>query len=269
PRLDVPPGEAGLPQEEGLLLLLARAGGLRPERPGGGRRLLHRAPALHPHGRLRSGEASREAPGGALGHRSHPRHPPVGADLHQRGPGLCHRTGDHDPNLGPGRRADDRPRPHDLLPHQSGRNRGYRILLALARALRMGPRLPALHRAARAGPRGRAAVEVSVSRSVRLALLGLSLLALARPAGSAPFLTFEQITRGLDGLNGPRGLALSPDGAHLYVASTNDDALAVFRCDTPTRPLPFVHPPQNGVGGLGVLDEAPALVLSPAGLSVF
>jgi len=112
-------------------------------------------------------------------------------------------------------------------------------------------------------------VEVSVRLSVRLALVGVSLLAMVRPAGSASFLTFEQITRGLDGLNGPRGLALSPDGAHLYVASANDDAVAVFRRDPATGDLTFVERHKNGEGGVDGLDDARAVALSPDGLYVY
>ena len=110
---------------------------------------------------------------------------------------------------------------------------------------------------------------MSVRRSVRRAVAALLLVAPARPAGSASFLTFEQTTRGLDGLNGPRGLALSPDGTNLYVVSANDDAVAVFRRDPVTGDIAFVERQKNGEGGLDGLDEARAVTVSADGRFVY
>jgi 6-phosphogluconolactonase (cycloisomerase 2 family) len=59
---------------------------------------------------------------------------------------------------------------------------------------------------------------------------------------------------GVDGLDQPGDLALSPDGAHLYVAGFDADALAVFARDPARGSLRFVaamHENEAGVHGLG------------------
>jgi 6-phosphogluconolactonase (cycloisomerase 2 family) len=59
---------------------------------------------------------------------------------------------------------------------------------------------------------------------------------------------------GVDGLDQPGDLALSPDGAHLYVAGFDADALAIFARDPVTGSLRFVtavHEDEDGVQGLG------------------
>ena len=47
---------------------------------------------------------------------------------------------------------------------------------------------------------------------------------------------------GLDGLDGASQVAVSPDGAHVYVAAFNDDAVTVFRRDASTGRLSFEIP---------------------------
>ena len=65
-------------------------------------------------------------------------------------------------------------------------------------------------------------------------------------------------TNGVNGIMLPRGLGMSPDGAHLYVAGTGDDAMAVFSRNATTGQLTFVEAifdNQNGVDGLdGIYD---------------
>jgi 6-phosphogluconolactonase (cycloisomerase 2 family) len=59
---------------------------------------------------------------------------------------------------------------------------------------------------------------------------------------------------GVDGLDQPGDLALSPDGAHLYVAGFDADALAVFARDPARGSLRFVaavHDNEADVQGLG------------------
>ena len=46
---------------------------------------------------------------------------------------------------------------------------------------------------------------------------------------------------GVEGLGGPVAMALSPDGAHAYVASGTDSALAVLRRDPRKGTLSFVE----------------------------
>lgn len=66
---------------------------------------------------------------------------------------------------------------------------------------------------------------------------------------------------GADGLDGADGIALSPDGRHLYVAGTTADAVAAFRRE-PSGALAFV-------GRSGGLDGARALAVSPDGAQVY
>ncbi|MCC6764126.1 MAG: beta-propeller fold lactonase family protein [Deltaproteobacteria bacterium] len=74
---------------------------------------------------------------------------------------------------------------------------------------------------------------------------------------------------GVDGLNGARGLALSPDGAHVYVAGARDDAVAVFARDAGSGVLTFVQRRKNGAGVLDSLNGARAVAVSPDGKHVY
>ncbi len=60
---------------------------------------------------------------------------------------------------------------------------------------------------------------------------------------------------GVNGLNGAWGLAVSPDGAHVYVGSAFDRAAAVFHRNSTTGALTFVEAQFDGVGGVGGLDD--------------
>lgn len=79
----------------------------------------------------------------------------------------------------------------------------------------------------------------------------------------------KNLTDGVDGLLGPYALAMSPDGAHLYIASFGDDAVAVFARDAATGALTFVEREKNGLGGVEGLDGARALAVSPDGAQVY
>jgi len=64
-----------------------------------------------------------------------------------------------------------------------------------------------------------------------------SLLAFSRDraTGEVGFVEAEFDGTGIvDGLDGARGVAISPDGGHVYVVSVVDDALAVFSRDSTT-----------------------------------
>ncbi len=73
-------------------------------------------------------------------------------------------------------------------------------------------------------------------------------------------LTFEGRVRdgggGVDGLDGVASLAVSPEGAQLYAAGINDDAVAVFNRDQTTGLLTFVEQQRNGVNGVDGLNGA-------------
>jgi cysteine-rich repeat protein len=76
-------------------------------------------------------------------------------------------------------------------------------------------------------------------------------------------------TAGVDGLDGARAVAVSPDDQHVYVASVVDDAVAVFARDAGTGALGFIESERNGVGGVEGLDGAFAVTVSPDGTSVY
>jgi 6-phosphogluconolactonase (cycloisomerase 2 family) len=74
---------------------------------------------------------------------------------------------------------------------------------------------------------------------------------------------------GVDGLNGAYGVAISPDGAHLYVASLDDNAVAAFTRDGGDGSLTFVEAEIDGVGSVDGLRGASAVVVSPDGAHVY
>ncbi len=91
-----------------------------------------------------------------------------------------------------------------------------------------------------------------------------------------PRLGFVGIVRdgvgGVEGLGGPIAMALSPDGAHAYVAGAPDSTLTVLQRDPRTGTLSFVGKKVNGVGGvigLGGPAGPRAVDVSPDGRHVY
>jgi 6-phosphogluconolactonase (cycloisomerase 2 family) len=86
-------------------------------------------------------------------------------------------------------------------------------------------------------------------------------------------LTFVEVIRdgsnGVNGLGGVWHLALSPDGANLYAASSDDDALAVFERDVVTGALTFVEMVRDGSNGVNGLNGAVSVAVSPDGAHVY
>ncbi len=74
---------------------------------------------------------------------------------------------------------------------------------------------------------------------------------------------------GVSGLAGANAVAVSPDGAHVYVAGKLDDAIAVFSRDTTTGALTFVEVDRHGFGGVDGLDGVEALAVAPDGLHLY
>jgi len=70
---------------------------------------------------------------------------------------------------------------------------------------------------------------------------------------------------GVDGLDGSYDMVISPDGEYLYVASMNDDAIAVFDRNPLTGELSFISRSKNGEGGIDGLNGARSLDVSPDG----
>jgi 6-phosphogluconolactonase (cycloisomerase 2 family) len=86
-------------------------------------------------------------------------------------------------------------------------------------------------------------------------------------------LTFVQALRdgvgGTEGLDGASGVAVSPDGSHVFVAGTREDELAIFTRDAGTGALTFLELVQDGKRGVSGLDQAGTVVLSPDGEQVY
>lgn len=76
---------------------------------------------------------------------------------------------------------------------------------------------------------------------------------------------YKDGTDGADGLNGARAVALSPDGAHVYIAGYTDDAVAVFSRNTISGALTFRQVLRDNTDGVDGLDGVRALVVAPDG----
>ena len=74
---------------------------------------------------------------------------------------------------------------------------------------------------------------------------------------------------GVDGLSGAHGIAISPDGAHLYVSSLIDDAIAIFARNATSGTLQYFGLVRDKVGGVNGLDRAEAVTVSPDGAHVY
>ncbi|MDP6451739.1 MAG: beta-propeller fold lactonase family protein, partial [SAR202 cluster bacterium] len=74
---------------------------------------------------------------------------------------------------------------------------------------------------------------------------------------------------GVDGLDDAMSVTVSPDGKHLYVASTVDRSVAVFSRNSTTGVLTFVEAHKDGVGGVDGLGGAMSVTVSPDGNHVY
>jgi 6-phosphogluconolactonase (cycloisomerase 2 family) len=79
-------------------------------------------------------------------------------------------------------------------------------------------------------------------------------------------LAFVEVKRdgagGANELEGATGVAVSPDGGHVYVTSAGDNALTVFSRDAATGKLTFVEEHKDGVGGIVSLEGAKGVAVS-------
>jgi 6-phosphogluconolactonase (cycloisomerase 2 family) len=82
-------------------------------------------------------------------------------------------------------------------------------------------------------------------------------------SGELAFVEMEQDGGGVDGLNGARSLAVSPDGQHVYVAGHYDDAVAVFSRDPVSGALSYIEVHKDGVMGVDGLEGAYGVAVSP------
>ncbi|HSM12974.1 MAG TPA: beta-propeller fold lactonase family protein [Thermoanaerobaculia bacterium] len=77
--------------------------------------------------------------------------------------------------------------------------------------------------------------------------------------------TEEDGVGGVDGLRRPLAVAVSSDGAHVYVAGNQDDAIAAFERAPATGLLGFVGAVFNGVGGVDGIWQVKGVAVGPSG----
>jgi 6-phosphogluconolactonase (cycloisomerase 2 family) len=86
-------------------------------------------------------------------------------------------------------------------------------------------------------------------------------------------LAFVEVQRegvsGVESLDEPFAVTVSPDGGHLYAAARRGNALVVFERNPTTGALTFVEAQQDGAGGVEGLAGAVSVVASPDGLHVY
>lgn len=86
-------------------------------------------------------------------------------------------------------------------------------------------------------------------------------------------LTFVEVQKdgqnGVDGLNGAMYVTVSPDGAHVYIASRSDSAVAVFSRNAGTGALTFVEMQKNWQNGVDGLRGAYSVMVSRDGAHVY
>ena len=83
----------------------------------------------------------------------------------------------------------------------------------------------------------------------------------SRDASENGKLSFIQVLKdgqnGVDGLAGAKSVTVSPDGRNVYVASWNDDAVAIFSRDASDNgKLSFIQVLKDGQNGVDGLDDA-------------
>jgi 6-phosphogluconolactonase (cycloisomerase 2 family) len=78
-----------------------------------------------------------------------------------------------------------------------------------------------------------------------------------------------QVLSDAAGVDGPRSVAISPEGAHVYVAARGDDALAVFLRDADSGELTFANAKHDGIDGVEGLFRPTSVALSPDGRNVY
>jgi 6-phosphogluconolactonase (cycloisomerase 2 family) len=81
--------------------------------------------------------------------------------------------------------------------------------------------------------------------------------------------TLRDGEEGVDGLDAPETVRLSPDGRNVYVAADGDDSLAAFSRDPETGRLGFVEAEKDGTGGVDGLGNAFGVAIAPDGRHVY
>lgn len=79
----------------------------------------------------------------------------------------------------------------------------------------------------------------------------------------------REAVNGVSGLSGASGVAVSPDGAHLYATGFNYNGLAIFQRNLSSGRLSFISSLKQGVDGVTGLSGANDVLLSPDGQHVY
>ena len=86
-------------------------------------------------------------------------------------------------------------------------------------------------------------------------------------------LTFVELDEdgvaGVDGLQTATGVAISADGANVYVGSCGDSAVATFTRDTGTGALTFLEQHKDGIAGVDGLNCARGVAVDPSDQTVY
>ena len=137
-----------------------------------------------------------------------------------------------------------------------------------------GPRVGRVGHRGR-GRRNRACLRPRVARAPAISGSSSSALGTVAHAGTERLELVAIVRDGVDGVRGlhaPVAMTLSPGGEHVYVASTAENALAVFRREPTTGQLSFVEAYFDGVGGvegLGGIAGPRPLSVSPDGRHLY
>lgn len=73
----------------------------------------------------------------------------------------------------------------------------------------------------------------------------------------------------VDGIAYPAAIVVSPDGQHVYVAGSRDDAVTSFSRDSATGALTFLEAQKEGTAGVEGIRYARALAITPDGEFVY
>ena len=95
-----------------------------------------------------------------------------------------------------------------------------------------------------------------------------TLVVFARDAATGSLTQIQAFASGVGGVTGilgAAGIAISPDGANIYVAGSDEDSVALFDRDSTTGELTFVE----SYAGLPGLDGAVSVTISSDGMNVY
>jgi 6-phosphogluconolactonase (cycloisomerase 2 family) len=87
--------------------------------------------------------------------------------------------------------------------------------------------------------------------------------------GRLSFVEFDTDGGGVDGLNAALEVAVSPDGANVYVTGLDDDGIATFSRNTANGMLSFVEVDKDGIAGVDGLNAPGGIAVSPDGGHVY